>query len=90
MSHWKIAASNCIHVDLHPCCHVSQAFTQEPVLVKKLYIYHFGQRSVSVPCNSCFLRSVMVLNIDSMVEGSSFGCYQRVEGGVGRACRQLS
>lgn len=89
ISHWKIAASNCIHVDLQPCWHMSQAFTRESAFVKKLYIYHFVKSSENVPYNLCCLRSVMVLDIDSIVAGSCFGCNQTVGGGVGRACRQL-
>ncbi len=95
ISHWKIAASNCIHVDLQPCCQMSQAFKQESIFEKKnkkttrVCIYLFSQPSVSVSCNSCSLRSVIVLDIDSTVAGSCFASYQTVEGGVGRVCRQL-
>lgn len=35
ISHWKIAASNCIHVDLQLCCQMSQAFTLESIFVQK-------------------------------------------------------
>lgn len=35
ISYWKIAASNCIHVDLQLCCQMSQAFTLESIFVQK-------------------------------------------------------
>lgn len=75
ISHWKIAASNCIHVDLNPAA----KWATLPIFVKKWYIYlPLFQPSVSVSWNPCSLRSVMVLDIDSTVAGSSFGSYQTV------------
>lgn len=68
-----MAASNCAHVNLQPCCQMPDLCTVVGLCQKCIFIYTNFWPLVSVSQHSGFLRSVIVLVIDGTVAKSYFG-----------------